>query len=580
MGRRIAILELRPYQKTALNVLWSALQVESNVLLEAACSAGKTLLFSKIAQRLLEENPSFRILILMDREVLVTQTRDAIIEIVPELQMDIGIVCASVSNHKITHKRITIASRQSLINQLNEFEAVQLIIIDEAHLMAVPKQGKDEVDQYGQIIKTLQEYNPKVRMLAVTATPYRLSDGYIYGNKNVQGARPYFPEVHHRITVGELEKEGYLAPLKGKTICTEALEGRLSNVALVAGEYNIGTISDIMSEGIHVKSAVEAWKEHASDRKKTIAFCVTIVHAEKMAEAFNNAGISAVAIHSGLDDLTNYARMESLKNGGHKVFCSVAKLTTGMDVPDIDTIIMARPTKSAALYKQILGRGQRIAEGKTDCLVLDMVGNNGEFGTDLDNLKIRYRQGVDGEGKAVNKECPGCEADLHPAVRICPECDYEFPRTDDFEADNPEMTDATYGSQPPEWMDVEHMFVNIHKSKGSGKELLRIRLEGSSLMKQPPNLWLCFPEDGYTGFAVEKGKSQWYTLTDDRIPPKSASDALERLSEIRQPDSILVDDSSKFPEIKEIKYNPKEETLEEIQQRAENLDLDFEDIPF
>ena len=567
---------LRPYQTTALNALWSALQVESNVLLEAACSAGKTLLFSKLTQRLLRENPSFRVLILMDRNILVTQTRDRLIEIAPDLQMDIGIVCASVSNHKITHKRITIASRQSLINLLDEFEPVQLIIVDEGHLMAVPQRNAEEPpDQYGKIIQTLQEYNPKTRMLAVTATPFRLNHGYIYGNKNTQGCLPYFNEVHHRITVGELERLGFLAPLVGKTVCLEGLEKRLEGVLLVGGEYNLGTISDIMSEGIHVKSAVEAWKEYASDREKTIAFCVTISHAEKMAEAFNSEGIPAIAIHSGLDDMTNYVRMESLRNGGHKVFCSVAKLTTGLDVTDIDCILMARPTKSAALYKQKLGRGQRIAPGKTDCLVIDMVGNNSEFGTDLDKLKIRYKRGLDSSGKAVSKECPQCSVDLHPAIRICPECDFEFPGMIDMEADKPDMMDTEYGSQPPEWMVVSDMFINVHRSKNSNKDLLRIRLEteGGLLSKTTANLWICFPEDGYTGYAVEKGRTIWKTMTEEQRPPESASGALERLSEIRQPERILVDNSSKFPEVKEMEF-------EEMEKELTIEDIDYESIPF
>ena len=103
-----------------------------------------------------------------------------------------------------------------------------------------------------------------------------------------------------------------------------------------------------------------------------------------------------------------------------------------MDVVDIDCIIMARPTQSTALYKQILGRGQRIDlllyPWKTDCLVLDLVGNNILFGTDLDRLKVIYRKRTDSKGEPITKDCPECNEEMHPAVKICPQCGYEFPK--------------------------------------------------------------------------------------------------------------------------------------------------------
>lgn len=552
MGRRDAVLNLRPYQLHALENLWTALQVELNILLVSPTGAGKTVIFSKIAQRLIAENPSFRVLILTDREILVSQSRDKLLRIAPELSLSVGIACASVSDTKTLHKPITIASRQSLTKHLGRFEPVNLIIVDEVHLAAVPKEGDTEPpDQFSEIIQTLKEYNPKTRLLGVTATPYRLTDGYIYGTKNAKGCLPYFSEVHHQITVAELQSQGFLAPLKGKTIVPNGLEDRLKAVSLVAGEYNIGSISNIMSEGIHIKSAVEAWKEHAPDRKKTLAFCTTIEHSEKLAAAFRMADIPALAIHSQLDDLESYARMQALKNGDAKVFTSVAKLTTGLDIEDIDAVLMCRPTKSAALYYQCIGRSMRIAEGKTDALILDLVGNNNEFGTDLDRLKVRYKKATDKDGKPMNKDCPNCESLLHIAVRVCPDCGYEYPRTDFEEADKPEMVDAQYGAQPPVELEVESWFPSLHKSKEKGRKLLRLRLEMEN--NTSGSLWMCFPEDGYTGFAVEKGKKLWTQLGGKGEYPKSADEAVERTDELLMPLKCLVDLNGKWPEIKEVR---------------------------
>lgn len=545
-------MNLRPYQVTALENIWKALQCEQAVLLEAACSAGKTLLFSKIIQRLLAENPSFRVLILMDREILVTQTREKILKLAPELALNVGIVCASVSNTKILDRKITIASRQSLSNQLDKFSPVNLIVIDECHLMSVPHEddGDDDLDQFGTIIQTLKGYNSKTRLLGVTATPYRLNSGYIYGTKNIKGSQPYFSDVHHRITVSELQAIGFLAPLVGKTIHADGMEAQLDGIRVTAGEYNLLDLSNLMTRSIHINSAVEAWKAHALDRKKTIAFCVTIAHAEKLSEAFSKAGIPSIAIHSEQDDLTGYANMQALHNGDGKVFCSVGKLTTGMDVVDIDCIIMARPTKSAALYKQMLGRGQRIAHGKTDCLVLDLVGNNNEFGTDLDRIKVKYKETPSSESVPIVKTCPQCEATLHPAVRICPDCQYEFISEEALEAEAAALKDVEYGIRPPVEMYVSEMFVSAHVAKKTGKTLLRVRLVLGEFTQTDTNLWLCFPDDGYTGYAVQKGRDLWTALTCGITDyPMSVAEAMERENEILKPWKVVVDMTRKYPEV-------------------------------
>ena len=179
----------RPYQSKALDAIWDSLQYNLNTLLVAACSAGKTLMFSLIAKRLLAENRHYNVTILMDREVLVRQTYDKLLTVAPELALDIGIACASVSSNKDHEKPVTIASRQTLSNMLNDCIAPQLLIIDEAHLMSMPKTGKYSPDQYGVIIDRFRLGNPNMRLLGVTATPYRLMDGYIYGERNAPNCR-------------------------------------------------------------------------------------------------------------------------------------------------------------------------------------------------------------------------------------------------------------------------------------------------------------------------------------------------------------------------------------------------------
>lgn len=543
---------LRPYQETAFNIIWQTLQTEYNVLLEAACGAGKTILFAKIAQRLLAENPSFRVLFLMDREILVRQTEEKLKAVAPELTLDIGIVCASASKIRTEDRRVTIASRQSLVNGLLNFIAPQLTVVDECHMMAVPK--KDEQDQFGKIISALRNYNPNMRMLGVTATPYRLNDGYIYGKRNAPKLNPYFDDVHYRIKVAELLELGFLAPLLGKTVTPQSFEQRLESIGLVGGEYNAGQTAALMSETMYVDGVINAYKDHAINRKKAIVFCVTIEHAKKVTQAFNDASILALELHSELDNLDSYTAWNEIKkvDNSIKVFVSVAMLTTGLDVVDVDCIIMARPTKSTALYKQILGRGMRTAPGKTDCLVLDLVGNNHRFGTDLDKLIVEYKRGF-GKGeskKPTEKECLQCGAILHPAVRICPECGFSFMA--EFSGETPELQDVEYGVLPPKEYQVSSLFSCVHKSKKTGFNILRIMINldnGDMTKSLTVNQWVCFAADGYEGFAVTKGRQTWELFTGEPMP-LTAREAAE--IHLVTPSMAIVDESGKYPEVKKL----------------------------
>ena len=516
-------LVLRPYQLRTLDTAWEALQFKHNVLLVAPCAAGKTILFSKIIQRLLRENAAFRALILTDREILVTQSRDKLAGVAPELAADIGVVCASVTTTKELDRRVTIASRQTLINSLNSFPPVQLVIVDECHLMALPTEDDYEPDQFSAIINKLREYNPNMRLIGCTASPYRLNSGYIFGGENRPGSLPYFDQIDAQITTAELLAGGYIAPLVGRAEANEDFASDLANVGTVAGEFNIGQLSSMMCKVTHVQSCVDAWKKYASDRKKTLVFCCTIEHAEAVAAAFNEAGIKAAAIHSKLSPLDEQIRLAALEHGTMQVFTSVAKLTTGLDVVDLDAGILARPTKSTSLYQQCVGRFQRLAPGKGDALIIDLVGATTDFGTDLDNLRVAVPRWAEGAGEPITKICPGentdgtvCGKSVHASLFYCPFCGYEFERPEVVEGELTDLKKVEFNKKPePETYDVAHVDYDIHESKKSGKFLIKVTYAcGLNLVF---NEWICL-KDFYEGYAVAKAEDWWAERTDEDFP--------------------------------------------------------------
>lgn len=550
-------MELRPHQTDAIETMWAAIKKQINSLMVCPCSFGKSLVLAKLTQRLLEADPSYRVMYLVDREVLVSQLRDGIVAYCPELADKIGIVCASVTSSPCHDQRITIASRQSVVNHIAGIEPVQAIIADECHLYAVPRVNTAP-DQFARIVLALREKNSRTRFIGCTATPYRLSDGYIYGSHNKPGSLPYWEKIDYECKVAILLDGGYVSPLIGKVAVSDSMVSDLSRVGLVAGDYNIGQLDAMMTKDVYLTGAVDAWKAHLHDRKKTAMFCVSIEHAEAAAQAFSDNGIPAIAVHSKMSPVESFAAMESLKNGSYKVYTSVGKLTTGMDVPDIDAIILARPTKSTALAKQILGRGMRLHEGKENCYVIDMVGITNEFGTDLDRLRVVVPKIADdnlAQEKSL-KKCVMCQTEMAVGAVECPECGYIY-EVLLREAQAKELRDIEWARKTaPVEMGITYVSAEVITSKKSGKRLLRLMFTGDDNHWRPTrcSLWICFPGDGYTQYACKKGKERWSGLFPTVEFPNTADEAITFYDDMSAPLFMVVDKSGEYPEIKNLTY--------------------------
>ena len=562
-------MELRDYQIRTLDAAWAAMQRQLTALVVAPCSAGKTIMFAKLIQRLLRENPGFRALILVDREVLVTQAAEKLRAVAPELALSIGIVCASAAREKILDLPVTIASRQTLDGQMDRFPPVQMCIVDEAHLLAIPHPDK-EPDQYGSIIGRLWDYNPNMRLVGCTATPYRLGSygGYIYGEANRQDSRPYWAGVDAEITTAELLAGGFITPLSGLARVGEDIGRDLNAVGLVGCEYNIGQLSGVMCKETHVQSVVDAWLQEAAGRRKTIVFTTTTEHAEAVCAAFEAAGVRALPVHSKLPDIVLEANMRELREGGAPVFVSIAMLTTGLDVADVDCLILARPTKSAALHKQIIGRGQRLAPGKTDCLVIDLVGAFAEFGTDLDNLRVAVPG--DSGGSAPMKECPDCARWVHASLRYCPHCGAEFPITEAVEAALGRLERVRFDREEPEpeIYEVQAVEYREHTSKQSGKKLARVIYDCGYSYRFSE--WVCLP-DFYDGYAVQKARAWWAERSGEPFP-ETVEEFLFLSDTLREPRWIGVVKDGRYERVVEVKFDDEEEAAFRLH--------DVDEVPF
>ena len=410
------MVELRPYQQDALDSVLAAVKTERSVLLQAATGAGKTILFSALVKACMERY-QMRIGILAHREQLVRQARDKLLKVWPDGKDKIGIACKSASSSVELGRPVVIGSPQTLVRRIGETPAVHLLIVDECHRLP----PADAKSQYRTLVEALRGYYPEMRLLGVTATPYRLGHGYIYGDRCRAPEQNWFQSLCYSIGTSSLQEQGYLVPLR----IFAAAEPDLSGVSTSNGEFNLAQLSDRMSEGVHVHGAVQALARHAPNRRHVVAFAVSIAHAEALRDAFRAAGRKSEAVHSKMPHGERLRILDAFDRGEIEVLCNVGVLTEGWDCTSVDCMVMCRPTKSAALYVQMAGRGLRTHEGKTDCLMLDLSGNWKEHGRP-EEPRVRWKNGPESE-VTPGRKCPECGFVNKAGAEQCEACGYEWP---------------------------------------------------------------------------------------------------------------------------------------------------------
>ena len=508
-------MNLRQYQIIAINALHSAIQTRDILLLLAATGAGKTVIIVRMIARYFKDHPGRSFLILMHKQELVTQFVNSFAKFTEIDQREIGIACSGYSQQVILDRRITLATVQTLVNRVGEYPGADLVVVDETHRVTI-----DEDSQYCSLLAMLREYRPAHKVIGVTATAYRLGHGMIYGDRCRPGRINYFPELTHRITYKELVAGDHLMQLSGRIASSDSITADLANVR-VSGDYNLSALGEVMSRVVHVQSAVDGFERYGLEHQHVCVFCCTISHCEAVAQAFRDRGYKTVVIHSQLSSIERAANLASWQSGRARIAVSINILVEGFDFPALSCLVFCRPTKSPTLYVQALGRILRKHDGKTEALLIDLTDNTKNFGLDLDNPQFTIPSGMDGEGEAPTKLCPGenddgtfCGQLVHASLRYCPYCLYEFevqPATDALVG---EMKPVVF-SRPPEPFFVTDVFYEMHESKKNGKWLIKVVYMCG--LKDVFFEWVCLP-DYYEGFAVIKARQWWEDRSDEPFP--------------------------------------------------------------
>ena len=336
-------MELRPYQEEAKEAVFE--QWEGGIrktLLVLPTGCGKTIVFVKITEDCVRNGD--RVLILAHRGELLEQAADKIAKAT-------GLKCATEKAEESclgSWYRITVGSVQSLMREtrLSRFpeDYFNTIIIDEAHHCIS--------DSYQRVLK----HFPDAKVLGVTATPDR---------GDMKNLGQVFDSLAYEYTLPKAIKEGYLSSIKAVTI---PLQVDLTGVGVQSGDFKAGDLGTALDP--YLERIAEEMEKYCRE-KKTVVFLPLVKTSQKFRDILNGHGFRAAEVNGESSDRAEI--LEDYAAGKYNVLCNSMLLTEGWDCPDVDCIVVLRPTKVRSLYCQMVGRGTRLAPGKDHLLLLDFL---------------------------------------------------------------------------------------------------------------------------------------------------------------------------------------------------------------
>jgi DNA repair protein RadD len=404
---------LRDYQARAIEELyqWFRNNETGNPCLVLPTGAGKSHIVAALCKDIVTRWPDKRILMLTHVKELIEQNAKKMREHWKNAPM--GIYSSGMKRFDLS-EQITFAGIQSVRKKHEEIGYIDLIIIDECHLVSHKDEGG-----YRMLIKNLTEINPKLRVVGLTATPWRLGHGLITEKPAI------FDAIVEPVSIIDLIENNYLSPLKSK-LTVEQLN--VSGVQKRGGEYIESELQKAVDKDDVNSKIVEEVLRVAGDRKAWLFFCTGVEHAVHIKDQLVAKGIESEVVTGDTPIQKRNRIINDFKAGKIKALTNANVLTTGFDYPDIDLIAMLRPTLSPSLYVQMAGRGMRLKSHTDHCLVLDFAGNVSKHGP-ITNVKPPSKKGQK-EGICPVKVCPKCFELVHPSLRKCSSCGYEFPETE------------------------------------------------------------------------------------------------------------------------------------------------------
>lgn len=550
------MIALRDYQEAAVASVYEFLRKRSdNPCVVIPTGGGKTPVLARIC---LDATTAWsgRVLIVSHVKELLEQAVKTLHGIDPVLLSKVGVYSAGLGKREVGYP-ITVAGIQSVYKKATKLGAFNLIIVDEAHLIPLEGEG-----MYRQFLAEAKLVNPNVRVIGLTATPYRMKDGQICGEGNILNA------ICHETGVRELIARKFLCNLKSRA---GSIEVDTSALHIRAGEFVQSEIEQLMDTEELVRGAVADILKavEIEKRKAVLIFAAGVEHGGLIAAELRKTGSEVGEVYAETPSEIRADLVARFRAGALKYLVNMNVLTIGFDAPNVDMIALLRPTNSPGLYYQMVGRGFRIHPDKDYCLVLDY-GNNVVRHGPVDLLKPEKKES--GTGPAPAKKCPGwkcvcgkindaaececgaafipprCNALIHTAYRVCPECGFEFP--DPKKKHRINHSGESVLSEPKiEEVEVKSTsyFIHTKKSDLTAKKTLRVSYEVAGFRGDIVSEWVCIEHEGF----AQRKAAAWWRARCAGAMPKTVAEAVELANDgaLAPTLKIRIDYSEKFPRV-------------------------------
>jgi DNA repair protein RadD len=499
------MIVLRPYQKEAVTAIFDYFAGASgNPLVVLPTGTGKSVVLAEFCREAIAQFPDTRILVLTHVRELISQDHSALTELWPSAPA--GIYSAGLKRRDLK-AQILFAGIQSIRSKAYNVQKCDLVLIDEAHLI-----GRDEATAYRSFLKDLNEINAGLlKVIGFTATPFRLDSGSL-----IEGKDRLFTDIAYEASMLRMIEEGYLCSVVPKQTETQL---DVSSVGRRGGEFIPGQLEAAVDQHHITAAAVDEMVRLGEGRSSWLVFCSGVKHATHVRDEIRKWDISCEMVCGETPPDERDQILGAFKRGELRAVTNANVLTTGFDAPCIDLIALLRPTQSAGLYVQMVGRGTRLAPEKDDCLVLDYAGNTRRHGP-IDTVKGKRAGG--GEGDAPIKVCPECKTIVGAACMTCLECGYEFPPPKTRIIPQAATLAVLSNQIKVEWVPVARTSVRRHSKEGKPDSLQVAYQCGLSTHRE----WVCFE---HTGYARTKACAWWNKRFPGEPVPNTVSEALSHI---------------------------------------------------
>lgn len=539
-------MRLREYQKDAVQSMFDYFEAghSGHPAIVMPTGTGKSLVIAAAIQQVLRDYPTARVLMLTHVKELIQQNLDKLLRVWPEAP--IGVYSAGLKQAN-TDRSILFCGIQSVWNKAKALASktrpIELVFVDECHRVPLHDDGT-----YRRFIRDLLAFNPHMRLIGLTATPFRhvpATQTHSGGYQTITvGDDRIFTDICFDLTpaLANMIDDAYLAPLWPQPTDYQV---DLKGIKIERGDYQADQLNRLMEKHEVIDAILDEAISlaRADGRQHWLVFCAGVDAARNLTASLNARGVLARVVDGDTPARDRDGAICDFRAGRLTALVSVGVLTTGFDAPITDCLIVARPTLSPVLYVQMMGRGMRPTEAKIaveggrkrGCLVLDFCGNVDRHGP-IDRLRLK--------GPALKKAepmktCPRCEKEIRVFANPCPECGHEFPVEDRFVETPTAGNTAIIASLDPPAPPVRYEVSRVTYAKHVGASgIPSLRVDYFSGFLRVASEWVCVQHAGY---ARQKAMKWWMDRMRE-MPPNDLDSAIKRLNErgFKQPTAVFV----------------------------------------